>query len=142
MKLENKLNQTNPLTVSIFCMVYNHEHFLIDCLDGFLMQKCDFDFDIVVGEDCSTDKSREILLDYAKRFPGKFKLILHDENVGATENQRIVLENCTGKYIALCEGDDYWTDPLKLQKQVDFLEENSLDCCHTLWQEFKNNQIL
>lgn len=118
------LNYTNPPQVSVFCMVYNHEPFLEQCLEGFLMQKCLFDFEIVIGEDCSKDKSREILLKYQSKFPGKFKLLLHNQNVGAVNNQNIVLSNCTGKYIALCEGDDYWTDPLKLQKQVDFLEEN------------------
>ncbi len=137
-QLENEILPT----VSVFCMVYNHEKYLRQCLDGFLMQKCNFDFDIVIGEDCSTDKSREILLDYAKRYPGKFKLILHDKNVGAMENQRIVFENCTGKYIAMCEGDDYWIDQYKLQKQVDFMEANDLDCCNTLWQELENNQII
>lgn len=118
------LNYTYPPQVSVFCMVYNHETFLVQCLEGFLMQKCLFDFEIVVGEDYSKDESREILLKYQVKFPGKFKLLLHDQNVGAFSNQNIVLSNCTGKYIALCEGDDYWTDPLKLQKQVDFLEIN------------------
>ena len=118
------LNYTNPPQVSVFCMVYNHEPFLEQCLEGLLMQKCLFDFEIVVGEDCSKDKSREILLKYQSKFPGKFNLLLHNQNVGAVNNQNIVLSNCTGKYIAMCEGDDYWTDPLKLQKQVDFLESN------------------
>jgi RimJ/RimL family protein N-acetyltransferase/glycosyltransferase involved in cell wall biosynthesis len=110
--------------VSVFCMVYNHEPFLEQCLEGFLMQKCLFDFDIVVGEDCSKDRSREILLKYQSKFPGKFKLLLHAHNVGAANNQNMVLSSCTGSYIAMCEGDDYWTDPLKLQKQVGFLEKN------------------
>ena len=110
--------------VSIFCMVYNHEPFIRQCLEGFLMQGCNFDYEIVLGEDCSTDNSREIIMEYANKFPEKFKLLLHDNNIGAAQNQRIVFENCTGKYIAMCEGDDYWTDPLKLQKQVDFLEAN------------------
>lgn len=111
--------------VSIFCMVYNHEPFIRDCLEGFLMQKCNFDYEIVLGEDCSTDNSREIILEYAIKFPGKFKLLLHDKNIGAAQNQKIVFENCNGKYIAMCEGDDYWTDSLKLQKQVGFLENNN-----------------
>ena len=122
MNLINK-NLKTP-KVSIFCMVYNHEPFIRECLEGFLMQKCNFDYEIVLGEDCSTDNSREIILEYANKFPEKFKLILHDKNVGAAQNQKIVFENCTGKYVAMCEGDDYWTDPLKLQKQVDFLEKN------------------
>ncbi len=88
------------------------------------MQKCDFDFDIVVGEDCSTDNTRTILLEYQKKYPSKFRLLLHEKNIGAMNNQMETLSACKGKYIALCEGDDYWTDPLKLQKQVDFLESH------------------
>jgi len=88
------------------------------------MQKCNFDYEIVIGEDCSTDESRNIILEYSKQFPGKFNLLLHNSNIGAQKNQLAVLENCTGQYIAMCEGDDYWTDPLKLQKQVVFLEAN------------------
>lgn len=113
-----------PFLVSVFVMVYNHEKYITECLDGILMQKCNFNFDIVVGEDCSTDNSREILLDYQNRYPGKFKLLLHETNIGAAKNQMEVFKNCTGKYIAMCEGDDYWIDPFKLQKQVDFLETN------------------
>lgn len=111
--------------VSVFMMVYNHEKYIEEALNGVLMQKCNFDYEIVVGEDCSNDDSRSILLEYFKKFPGKFKLLLHNSNIGAQKNQLTVLENCTGQYIAMCEGDDYWTDPLKLQKQVDFLEANS-----------------
>lgn len=114
-------------TVSVFVMVYNHEKYLEECLDGILMQQCNFSFNIIVGEDCSTDNSRELLLSYRNKYPGKFKLLLHEKNIGAVENQNAVFAACTGKYIALCEGDDYWTDPLKLQKQVDLLEKN-IDC--------------
>ncbi len=121
-RMELNLRDTIKPIVSIFCMVYNHEPFLQKCLDGFMMQKCKFDFEIVLGEDCSTDNSRNLILNFAKMYPGKFKLILHKYNVGANANQKLVFENCKGKYIAMCEGDDYWTDPLKLQKQVDFLE--------------------
>lgn len=113
-----------PPIVNVFVMVYNHEKYLAECLDGILMQKCNFSYIIVVGEDASTDKSREILLKYKSKYPGKFQLILHEKNVGAMANQMAILKACTGKYIALCEGDDYWTDPYKLQKQVDFLDAN------------------
>ena len=122
--MELALNHATRPEVSIFCMVYNHEFFLSECLDGFIMQKCSFDFEIVVGEDCSTDSSRNIILEFARKYPGKFKLILHEKNVGPFANQLHVYKNCLGKYIAMCEVDDYWSDPLKLQKQVDFLESN------------------
>jgi RimJ/RimL family protein N-acetyltransferase/glycosyltransferase involved in cell wall biosynthesis len=110
--------------VSIFMMVYNHEKYIEDALTGILMQKCNFDFEIIVGEDFSIDESRDIILKYENEFPGKFKLLLHPSNIGAQKNQLAVLENCCGNFVAMCEGDDYWTDPLKLQKQVDFLEAN------------------
>ena len=119
-----KLSELQNPTVSVFVMVYNHQEFLIECIEGLLMQKCNFSFDIVIGEDYSTDNSREILLDCQKKYPGKFKLLLHETNIGASKNQMEVFKNCKGKYIAMCEGDDYWTDPLKLQNQVDFLEGN------------------
>lgn len=124
-------NSLRPM-VSVFCMVYNHENYLRECLDGFLTQKCNFDFEIVVGEDNSKDNSRSILLEYAKKYPGKFKLLLNEKNIGAVQNQILVFENCTGKYIAMCEGDDYWTEPNKLQKQVEFLEQKHefIACFH------------
>ena len=123
-KMTCKLALLPPPTVSVFVMVYNHEKYLHECLDGILMQKSNFTFNVVVGEDCSPDRSREILLEYRKKYPGKFKLLLHEKNIGAVANQNAVYAACEGKYIALCEGDDYWTDPLKLQKQVEFLESN------------------
>jgi glycosyltransferase involved in cell wall biosynthesis/RimJ/RimL family protein N-acetyltransferase len=123
-KMSLQLSEIKNPTVSIFVMVYNHGEFLKDCLDSLLDQKTNFNYDIVVGEDCSKDNSREILLDYQNLYPGKFKLLLHPNNIGASDNQNIVYESCSGKYIAICEGDDYWTNSLKLQKQVDFLEKN------------------
>ncbi|WP_265132317.1 GNAT family N-acetyltransferase [Chryseobacterium oranimense] len=123
-KMLLRLSELKNTTVSIFVMVYNHGQYLKDCLDSLLEQKTNFNYDIVVGEDCSKDNSREILLSYQKLYPGKFKLLLHPNNIGAVDNQNITYENCSGKYIAICEGDDYWTDDLKLQKQIDFLENN------------------
>ncbi len=105
-------------------LVYNHEKYIATALNSILMQNVHFDYDIVVGEDCSTDNTRKILLEYKKKYPDKFKLILHNKNVGAINNQNITMKNCTGKYIACLEGDDYWSDPNKLQKQIDFLEAN------------------
>ena len=115
---------TSDKMVSVFMLAYNHEKYIAEAIDSVLMQKTDFDFDIVIGEDCSTDATRRIVLEDAQKYPNKIKPILHNVNVGAMLNQRYVLEACTGKYVAMCEGDDYWTDPFKLQKQVDFLEAN------------------
>ena len=110
--------------VSVFMITYNHEKYIAEALDSILMQETDFDFDIVIGEDCSTDATRRIVLEYSRKYPDKIKLLLHNVNVGFISNLMYVLEACTGKYVAMCEGDDYWTDPFKLQKQVDFLEAN------------------
>jgi glycosyltransferase involved in cell wall biosynthesis len=116
--------EINQPLVSVIVLVYNHEKYIADALDGILMQKVNFDYEIVLGEDCSTDKSREIIFKYAQKYPDKFNLILHEHNIGAIANQMAALSACTGKFIAFCEGDDYWTDPWKLHKQVNFLEEN------------------
>ncbi|ROI02177.1 GNAT family N-acetyltransferase [Chryseobacterium sp. G0240] len=124
-KMSVLLSELPAATVSVFVMVYNHAEYLKECIDNILVQKTNFNYDIVIGEDCSKDNSREILLDYQKLYPGKFKLLLYSQNMGAVNNQNEIFKNCKGKYIAICEGDDYWTDPLKLQKQVDFLEENT-----------------
>lgn len=118
--------------VSVCVQTYQHCDYIKKCLDGILMQQTNFPFEILLGEDNSTDETREICLGYAKRNPEKIKLFLHHRK------NNIKINNCStgrfnfiynlfsakGKYIALCEGDDYWTDPLKLQKQVDFLEKN------------------
>ena len=123
-RMRLNLLEIQPPIVSVFIMTYNHEKFIADALEGILTQKANFDFDIVIGEDCSTDDTRNIVLEYAQKYPGKFKLLLNEHNIGANANQIAVLQSCTGKYLALCEGDDYWNDPYKLQKQVDFLEKN------------------
>jgi glycosyltransferase involved in cell wall biosynthesis len=101
---------------------YNHELFIGEAIDGVLMQQTDFDVEIVIGEDCSTDSTRKIILDYSRKYPGKFKLLLPEENLGMIPMFKATYPLCTGKYVAWLDGDDYWTDPLKLQKQVDFLE--------------------
>lgn len=125
-KITMKLNLKQDLIplVSVFMMVYNHEQYLHQALDGILMQKTNFDFEIVVGEDASKDASRKILLDYMSKYPGKFKLLLHKQNIGAYKNQELTFNSCVGKYVAICEGDDYWTDSFKLEKQVDFLQNH------------------
>jgi len=133
------LSQSFKPTVSVFMMTYNHEKYIKQAIDSILMQKTNFDYEIVIGEDCSTDNTRKIINEYYDKYPGKFKLLLHEKNIGAIANQIAVLKACTGKYIALCEGDDYWTDPYKLQKQVDFLEANP-DFVFTFHDAFILNQ--
>ncbi|PGT81118.1 glycosyltransferase [Bacillus sp. AFS040349] len=112
------------ILVSINCTTYNHEAYIADAIDSFLMQKTNFKFEILIGEDCSTDCTRNIVENYSKRYPGMIKIITSNENVGGRENMVRLKENSKGKYIAICEGDDYWTDPFKLQKQVDLMERN------------------
>ena len=110
--------------VSVWITAYNHEKYIAEALDGVLNQQTNFDYEIVLGEDGSTDRTREIVLAYQKKYPGKFKLFLPEKNMGMLEITKPTFEMCTGKYIAFLDGDDYWTDPLKLQKQVDLLEAN------------------
>ncbi len=128
--------------VSIICLAYNHEKYIREALDGFVMQKTDFPFEIVMHDDASTDDTAAIIREYEARFPGLFKPIYQTENQYTQEKGRvtkIVFNAAKGKYIALCEGDDYWTDPLKLQKQVDFMEKHShISLCGTYMQTLKN----
>lgn len=112
------------LLVSINCITYNHEEYIVDALEGFLMQETNFSFEILIGEDCSTDNTRKIVDEYVKQYPGQIRLITSAQNVGMEKNALRVFEQSQGKYIAECEGDDYWTNPFKLQKQVDYMENN------------------
>lgn len=135
LKMKLDLEKSPSPLVSVFVLTYNHEKYISEAIEGILMQETNFDYDIVIGEDCSSDTTRSIILDYQCKYPSKFKLLLPDKNIGALANQMAVLNACTGKYIAMCEGDDYWTDPYKLQKQIDVLETNSCysSCaCQTL----------
>jgi glycosyltransferase involved in cell wall biosynthesis len=121
-------------------VTYNHEHFLADALDSILMQETDFNFEIVVGDDCSTDGTRGILLDYQKRHPDRVRPILHKHNVGMQRNTLATLEACRGEYIALLDGDDYWLSPKKLQSQVETLDshpEYSM-CWHNAYNEYED----
>ena len=113
--------------VSIICLAYNHEKFINQALAGFVMQKVNFTYEIIIHDDASTDNTVLIIKDYERKYPKLFRPIYQIENQASKERGRvtkIVFGAAKGKYIALCEGDDYWTDPLKLQKQVDFLEKN------------------
>lgn len=117
----------NPL-VSISCTTYNHAPYIRKCLDGFLMQQCDFEYEILVHDDASTDGTQKIIKEYQGKYPEIIKPIFQTENQYSKGIRGLIarfnLPRARGKYIALCEGDDYWIDPLKLKKQVDFLERN------------------
>ena len=118
-------NNSKSLMVSIWCITYNHEPYIRQCLDGFVMQKTNFRFEAIVHDDASIDGTAAIVREYAEKYPDIIKPIFETENQWSKQDgaiDRIMEESCTGKYIALCEGDDYWIDPLKLQKQVDYLE--------------------
>lgn len=112
------------MILSVCMITYNHEKYIAQAIESALMQKTNFDYEIVIGEDCSTDRTREIVFEYAKKNPDKIIVITSEKNVGANENFIRTLNSCRGKYIAILEGDDYWTDPYKLQKQANFLESN------------------
>lgn len=115
------------ILVSVTCTTFNHEKFIAKAIESFLMQITNFPYEILIGEDCSTDQTRSIVDEYVKKHPDKIRLITSENNVGARKNSIRLVNASSGKYIAECEGDDYWTDPYKLQRQVDYMEANP-DC--------------
>lgn len=125
----------DDILVSVCCCTYNHEPYIRDCLEGFVKQKTDFPVEYIIHDDASTDKTRIIIQEYAESYPDRIKPILQTENQysqGVDPCTHIVLPSARGKYIALCEGDDYWTDTLKLQKQIDYLEKHEeVGLCYT-----------
>lgn len=131
------------IMVSVICTVFNHEKFVRDALDGFVMQRTDFPFEVLIHDDASTDRSADIIREYEQKYPDLIKPIYQVENQfsrGGHIMKRFLLPIACGKYIAVCEGDDYWTDPDKLQKQVDFLENNpdySMCVCSTVWLDMR-----
>ena len=116
----------SPL-VSVCCITYNHASYIKDAIDSFLMQETNFAFEILIHDDASTDETTQIILDYAEQYPDIIKPVIQDENQYlkcSLINPRFLFPKAVGKYIALCDGDDYWTDRSKLDKQVGFLENN------------------
>jgi glycosyltransferase involved in cell wall biosynthesis len=110
--------------LSVCLITYNHVNYIRQAIEGVLMQKVNFSWELIIADDFSTDGTREILQEYKDAYPDFITLILQEKNVGAAQNWLDLLYYPKSKYIAYFEGDDYWTDPLKLQKQVDFLEKN------------------
>ncbi len=131
---------THPF-VSVHMITYNHESYIRQAIEGVMMQQTDFEFELVIGEDCSQDKTREICFEYQKRYPDKIRVLWWHENVSQLGgNGGRVTARCRGEFIAFCEGDDYWTDPLKLQKQVDVMRQHpEVGLCFAkaqcLWQK-------
>lgn len=118
---------SRPVMVSIRCTTYNHEKYIRQALEGFVMQQTSFRFEAIVHDDASTDGTAGIILEYARKYPEIIKPVIEKENLYHLRNGaiiRTVTPLLRGKYVAMCEGDDYWTDPNKLQKQVDFLESH------------------
>jgi len=127
------------IKVSVCVPTFNHKHYISRMLDGALEQKTTFPFEIVIGDDGSTDGSQDIIRSYQEQYPDIITAFLHTENQGPFEPREFagrnnvlqLLKACQGQYVAMCEGDDYWTDPYKLQKQVDFMESNpDFSICH------------
>lgn len=144
MNMTNK----NPL-VAIDCITYNHGKFIRDTLEGFVMQRTDFPFVAIVHDDASTDGTADIIREYAGRYPDIIKPILETENLYSKGDDslgrvmREAIDASGAKYVALCEGDDYWTDPLKLQKQIDFMEANPdySMCFHNAIEHWEDGRI-
>ena len=112
------------MKISACIITYNHEPFLRKCIEGAILQKLNCEYEIIIGEDFSTDKTLDICKEYQLKYPNIIRLLPSNHNHGMKGNWLRTISECTGKYIAICEGDDYWTDSLKLQKQVDYLNAN------------------
>jgi len=121
--IDKKTTNSKP-KVSVLMITYNHEGFIQDAIESILMQKTDFSLELVIGEDYSTDGTKRICLEYQKKYPKIIRVLDAGKNLGVKENFLRTLRACKGEYIAYLEGDDFWTDPNKLQIQVDFLDAN------------------
>ncbi len=138
---------SEQVKVSIICNVYNHEKYVADALDGFVMQQTNFPFEVLVHDDASTDSSAAIIRKYEEKYPDIIKPIYQKVNQYSQKidiTKTIQRPRAQGQYIAMCEGDDYWTDPLKLQKQVDFLDANpqyTMCATSTVWLDMRTNTV-
>lgn len=157
--MSNWQGDSSKPVVSICCITYNHEPYIEDALEGFLIQETEFPFEIIVHDDASTDKTAEIIREYVAAYPNIIKPILQKENQYSRRGFSFISEvfdKCVGKYVALCEGDDYWIKSDKISKQVSFLEinpnyflcihnasiKNALDDSESLFNKFKLSPTL
>ena len=124
----------NPLMVVIWCFAYNQKAYIEECLKGFIKQKTTFRFEAVVHDDASTDGTKAIIEQYAEKYPDIIKPIFEEENQYSKHDgyyNRLMNSYTPSKYVAVCDGDDYWIDSNKLQKQFDLLESDpSISICH------------
>jgi len=120
------------MKLSVMMITYNHEQFIAQAIESVLTQRVNFDYEIVIGEDCSTDGTRAIVMDFHRRYPNRIVPLLRNQNLGVMQNLESTLMACRGQYLALLEGDDYWICDEKLQKQIDFLDSkpDCAICCH------------
>lgn len=138
-------NLLKPI-VSVLCLTYNQKEYVRQCLDGFLMQKTNFEYEILINDDASNDGTTEVLKEYQKKYPKIISIYTHSVNQYSKNANnmyvRYLFPKAKGRYIALCDGDDYWTDPNKLQRQVDFLEKNQdySMCFHPVKVVFENHE--
>ena len=121
---EKKITENDDTMVTVVCITYAHEAFIAQALDSFLMQKTNFKFKIFVGEDCGPDGTADIVREYAKKYPDIIVPFIREKNMGAQHNLIDLCQHATSPYIAFCEGDDYWVDEYKLQKQFDYMESH------------------
>ncbi len=122
---EQKILDNDDTMVTVVCITYKHEDYIAQALDSFLMQKTNFKFKVFVGEDCGPDRTADIVREYAAKYPDIIVPFIREKNMGAQRNLIDMCQRATSPYIAFCEGDDYWTDEYKLQKQVDYMEAHS-----------------
>lgn len=129
------------MKVSVCMITFNHERYIKESIESVLTQVADFEVELIIGEDCSADATRTICENYAARYPEKISLLTSDNNLGMMANFVRTLRACTGDYIAFIEGDDYWTDLAKLQKQADFLQKNPTfsACFHNVLNKSTRN---
>lgn len=140
-------SEDHKIKVSIWCTAYNHEKYILQCLDGFVNQQTNFEFEVIVHDDASTDSTASIIREYERKYPNIIKPIYQTVNQYSQKHINMIktffLPKAKGKYIAICEGDDYWIDPLKLQKQVDFMEANPIcTICSSGYLCKKGNKIV
>ncbi|GAA0670490.1 glycosyltransferase family 2 protein [Rheinheimera tangshanensis] len=142
----NDSNNYKTVTVSIICLTYNHERYITQAVQSFLAQKTNFDYEIIIHDDASNDRTAEVLKNLQAQFPDRVRLIIQTENqyskFGFSRVLKTALDAASGEYFAFCEGDDYWCDDSKLQVQVDVLKQTGVGMCFHPAAELKNDEIL